>query len=120
MTNNAHSAHRQLTPAKLSKLGHRRQEIQAEIKKLEEEKAKIDGQIHTLDPDTPYAAGDLIITRTAFRGLDSAVIAKKFPAAKRPEFYKLSLDTAEFKKHFSAIELEAFQTVSYRISVKDA
>lgn len=109
-----------LTPAKLSKLGHRRREIMAQIKELTEEKAKIDAQVEQLDPGVPYEAEDLIISRTPIANLDAATIEKKFPPSKRPEFYKLTLDTAEFKKHFSAIELQDYQTVSYRINIKDA
>lgn len=109
-----------LTPSKLSKLGHRRREILEQIKELNNEKAKIDAQIEQLEPGIPHEADDLVITRTPIATLDAAIIAKKFPASKRPEFYKLTLDTAEFKKHFSAIELQDYQTVSYRINVKDA
>ena len=109
-----------LTPSKLSKLGHRRREIMDQIKELTDEKAKIDAQFEALEPGTPHEADDLVITRTPIATLDASIIAKKFPAAKRPEFYKLTLDTAEFKKHFSAIELQDYQTVSYRINVKDA
>lgn len=109
-----------LTPKKLSELAHRRQAVMDTIKELTAEKAQIDAQLELLDPGVPYEAGDLVITRTPIRALDAMIISKKFPPAKRPEFYKLALDTAEFKKHFSAIELEDFQTISYRTNVREA
>lgn len=109
-----------LNAKKLSELGHRRREVMAQIKELETEKAKIDAQLETLEPGVPHQAGDVIIIRTPVRGLDSTAITKKFPASKRPEFYKLTLDTAEFKKHFSEIERQAFEKITYRTNVQDA
>lgn len=109
-----------LTQKKLSELAHRRQELIERIKADTAEKSKIDAQLDTLEPGVAHEAGDLIIRRTPVRGLDATVITKKFPASKRPEFYKLTLDTAEFKKHFSEIELEAFQKITYRTNISEA
>jgi len=109
-----------LTPAKITKLAARRREVMSEIDKLTKEKAQIDAQLEALEPGHIYEAGDLVISRNPVRGLDSPLIEKTFPASRFPEYYKLTLDTAEFKKHFSAIDLENFQKISYRISIKEA
>lgn len=109
-----------LTQKKLAELAHRRQEVMEQLKELGAEKAKIDAQLETLEPGVPHEAGDLVVIRTPIRGLDADIITKKYPASKRPEFYKLTLDTAEFKKHFSEIERQAFEKISYRTNIREA
>lgn len=111
---------KKLTPKKLAELAARRVEVMDKLAALTKEKAQIDAQLETLDPGVPHEAGDYIIQRTPVRGLDTALIQTKYPANKRPEFYKLALDTTEFKKHFSEIELENFQQVSYRTKISEA
>lgn len=108
-----------LSANKLNKLAHRRVEVMLELAQLNKEKAAIDLELETLEPGKPYKAGDLRVVRTAVNMLDAPTIAEAFPASKRPEFYKLALDTAEFKKHFSAVELAAYQKPSYRITIKE-
>lgn len=103
-----------------TKLGIRRREIMATIKALEAEKAEIDAKLLDLDKDSEFKGDGVIVSFTPVRGLDNAFITKKYPAAKRPEFYKLTLDVAAFRQHFSPVELETFEKISYRINVKDA
>lgn len=103
-----------------TKLGARRREIMAAVDALNKEKAEIDAKLLALDLDETYTGDGVVVSFTPVHTLDSAFITKKYPASKRPEFYKLTLDTAEFKSHFSARELATFQKVTHRISVKDA
>lgn len=102
-----------------TQLGARRREIMNTIDALTKEKAEIDAELNKLDPSYEAEGDGIKLSFTAVRSLDTATIIKKFPASKRPEFYKLTLDTAEFKKHFSAHDLEPFQTVGRRINVKE-
>ncbi len=103
-----------------TQLAARRREIMETINALTKEKAAIDEELLSLDLSQDYVGDGVALSFTPVHTLDTAFITKKFPAAKRPEFYKLTLDTAEFKKHFSPNELEDFQKVTHRISVKDA
>lgn len=106
-----------LTKAQIAKLAARRMEVDQLIKDLTAEKAEITAKLDTL-PLGQTDAGDNIVTRTPFRTLDADLITTDFPASRNPEYYKLTLDTAEFKKHFSAVDLESYQKVTHRISVK--
>ena len=101
-----------------TQLAARRREIMDTITALTKEKAEIDEQLLLLDPSTDLAGDGVTLSFTPVHSLDTAFVTKKFPASKRPEFYKLALDTAEFKKHFSPNELEDFQRISYRINVR--
>lgn len=65
-----------------------------------------------------HEAGAREVTVTPFHTLDSALIEKKFPADKHPDFYKLTVDTAEVKRQIPAARLEQYQKVSNRITVK--
>lgn len=103
-----------------TKLAARLKEVNEAIKALTEEKAKLTEALLSNDTSQSYAGDGIVLSFTPVRTLDSTYIAKKFPATKRPEFYKLSLDTAEVKKHFAPNELETMQKVSYRINVKEA
>lgn len=109
-----------LTRAQITKLAARRKEVMALSAELAAEKADIDAKLLTVDLSESYEGNGVVLSFTPVHTLDSAFIEKKFPAAKRPEFYKLTLDTAEFKKHFAPNELATFQKVTHRISVKEA
>jgi len=63
-----------------------------QIKKLTEETDAIKAEIRELLPDGDYAADGLILSVTGKTVLDAAAFAKKYPAAKRPELYKLAPD----------------------------
>lgn len=102
-----------------TKLAARRQELMSTIKALTEEKAAIDAKLLALDLTKHYEGDGVALSFTPVRGLDNAIITKKFPASKRPEFYKLALDIGEFRKHFSPVEIETFEKISYRITVKE-
>lgn len=101
-----------------TQLAARRREIMDTINALTKEKAEIDEQLDLLPKDTDLSGDGVTLSFTPIHTLDTTFITKKFPASKRPEFYKLTLDTAEFKKHFSPNELEDFQKVTHRINVK--
>ena len=103
-----------------TQLAARRREVTEQIDALTKEKAEIDAKLLALDPKEEYTGDGVHLSFSPFRTLDTAYIAKKFPASKRPEFYKLTLDTAEFKKAFSANELETMQRITYRIKVTEA
>ena len=100
-----------------TQLAARRREIMDTINALTKEKAELDEKLLSLDLSQDYVGDGVALSFTPVHTLDTAFITKKFPASKRPEFYKLSLDTSEFKKHFSPNELEDFQRVSYRIKI---
>lgn len=103
----------------ITKLAARRREVAELIKQLTDEKNDLDAKLLTADKGKEYVGDGVSLSFTPVRNLDTATIVKKFPADKFPDYYKLSLDTPEFKKDFSARELEAFQTVAYRINVKE-
>src|SRR5690606_1122613 len=103
---------KKISPAKLAELAKRRYEIAAHLAELTQEKAKIDAQLDGL-PAGAYEAGEYIIQRNPRRMLDTEKIQQTFPPSRNPEYYKLTLDTAEFKKYFSDIQLEDFQKVAY-------
>lgn len=103
--------------AKLIEMAKRRVEVMATIKELEAEKAKIDAKLLTL-PVGHTEAGDLIVTITPFRLLDSSIIETKFPVEKFPDIYKLTLDTSAFKNIVAPKDLEKYQKVQNRLSVK--
>ena len=105
---------------KATKLAAERRELMDDIAALTKRKAEIDAELLKLDPDKTYTGDGVELSFTPVRGLDSALIAKRFPASRRPEFYKLSLDVAEFRKHFAEKDLEPYEKVSTRISVKAA
>ena len=108
-----------ITKAKLIEMAKRRVEVMAEIKELEAEKAKIDAKLLALDLTKDYTGDGVRLSFTPVRGLDNAAIVKKFPAAKRPEFYKLALDITAFRQHFSPVELESFEKITHRIKVEE-
>lgn len=101
-----------------TQLAARRREIMDQIAALTKEKTAIDEKLLELDPDTDLTGDGVSLSFTPVHSLDTAFVTKKFPVSKHPEFYKLALDTTEFKKHFSPNELEDFQKVTYRINVK--
>lgn len=101
-----------------TQLAARRREIMDTIAALTKEKAEIDAQLDLLPRDTDLTGDGVHLSFSPVRGLDTEFITKKFPATKRPEFYKLVLDTAEFKKHFSPNELVDFEKITYRTNVK--
>ena len=102
-----------------TKLAARRREVMEQIDALTKEKAQLDAQLLDLDLDQAYSGDGVLLTFTKVHSLDSVYITKRYPATKHPEFYKLALDTAEFKKHFSPKELETMQKITHRISIKD-
>lgn len=108
-----------LTPRTITKLAARRKEIDRLLKELTDEKAEISERLLQADYGQEYVGDGVKLTFTPVHTLDTAFITKKFPASKRPEFYKLTLDTAEFKKHFAPNELETFQKVTHRINVQE-
>lgn len=81
-------------------------------------KAEIDAELLKLDLDKTYTGDGVELSFTRVHSLDSALIEKRFPASRRPELYKLMLDTAEVKKAFSANDLEKYQKISTRISIR--
>lgn len=101
-----------------TQLAARRREIMDTINELTKEKAAIDEELDLLPRDTDLMGDGVSLSFTPIHSLDTGFITKKFPADKHPDYYKLQLDTAEFKKHFSPKQLETFQKVTYRISVK--
>lgn len=103
---------------KATKLAAERRELMDSIAALTKRKAEIDAELLKLDPDKTYTGDGVELSFTSVHGLDSALIAKRFPASRRPEFYKLSLDVAEFRKHFAEKDLEPYEKVSTRINVK--
>lgn len=103
---------------KATKLAAERREIMDDIAMLTKRKAAIDAELLKLDPDKTYAGDGVELSFTSVHSLDSTLIEKRFPASRRPELYKLTLDTAEVKKAFSANDLEKYQKVSTRINVK--
>ena len=103
---------------KVTKLAAERRELMDDIAMLTKRKAEIDAKLLKLDPDKTYTGDGVELSFTRVHSLDSALIAKRFPASRRPEFYKLSLDVAEFRKHFAEKDLEPYEKVSTRISVK--
>lgn len=104
--------------ARLTKLAAERKKVMADIATLSERKAEIDAILLTADLSETYEGEGIALSFTAVHTLDPAIITKKYPAAKFPDFYKLTLDTPAFKKNFSEVQLSAFQKVSHRISVK--
>lgn len=103
----------------LTKLAARRREVMEEMAALGKEKAEIDAKLLAADLDEVYTGNGVELSFTSVRNLDGPTITKKFPADKYPDYYKLTLDTPEFKRHFSAVDLEQFQVVSHRINVKE-
>ena len=101
----------------ITKLAARRREVAELIKNLTDEKNELDAKLLTADPSKKYVGDGVSLSFTPVRTLDTPTIVKKYPAEKFPDFYKLALDTPEFKKNFSDRELEAFQKISYRINV---
>lgn len=97
----------------------RRKEVMAAIDALTKEKAEIDARLLALDLTKDYTGDGVRLSFTPVQGLDNAAITKKFPAAKRPEFYKLALDIAAFRRHFSPVELESFEKITHRIKVEE-
>lgn len=107
-----------LTKAQLTKLAAERKAITSQIDELTKRKATIDEKLLSADLDQTYVGNGVALSYTPVHGLDTALIAKRFPASKRPEFYKLTLDTPAFRKHFSQVELEAFEKVTHRIKIE--
>lgn len=97
----------------------RRKEVMAAIDALTKEKAEIDARLLALDLTKDYTGDGVRLSFTPVHGLDNAAITKKFPAAKRPEFYKLALDITAFRQHFSPVELESFEKITHRIKVEE-
>lgn len=107
-----------LTSRTITKLAAERKEVMAQIDELTKRKAAIDERLRQADTAQTYRGDGVELSFTPVRVLDTPTILKKFPATTHPDFYKLTLDTPEFKKHFSAIELEAYQKVTHRINVR--
>ena len=103
---------------KVTKLAAERRELMDDIAMLTKRKAEIDAKLLKLDPDKTYTGDGVELSFTRVHSLDSALIAKRFPASRRPEFYKLSLDVAECRKHFAEKDLEPYEKISTRINVK--
>ena len=101
-----------------TQLAARRREIMDTINALTKEKAELDEKLLSLDLSQDYVGDGVTLSFTPVHTLDTAFITKKFPASKRPEFYKLSLDVGEFRRHFSSVEIEDFEKLTYRINVK--
>lgn len=108
-----------LTPAMITKLAAERRDLMAQIDELTKRKKLIDEKLLSADKSKTYTGNDVEVSYTPIHTLDSDIITKKFPADEHPDYYKLALDTVEFKKHFSPKQLEEFQKVSYRIKVVD-
>ncbi len=81
-------------------------------------KAEIDAELLKLDPDKTYAGDGVELSFTPVRGLDNVLIEKRFPPSRRPELYKITLDTKEVRKAFSANELAKYESTTTRINVK--
>jgi hypothetical protein len=109
-----------LTPRTITKLAAERKEVMAQIDELTKRKAEIDERLLQADTAQTYRGNGIELSFTAVHTLDAALITKKYPATKFPDFYKLTLDTPAFKKNFSANDLAKLQKVSHRISVKIA
>lgn len=109
-----------LTPKKLATLAARRHEVTTLLAALTKEKAQIDAQLEVLEPGKFYETGDYVVSRTPRAMLDADLISKEFPPSQRPELYKLTLDTAEFKRYFSPVDQESYQKISYVTKVVEA
>ena len=108
-----------ISKAQAVKLGARRKEVTDLIAKLTKEKEILDHKLLSLDTSEIYEGEGIVLSFTPVRTLDTKFITSEYPASKNPEFYKLSLDTASFKQHFSPEELSTFQQISYRIKVDE-
>ena len=104
---------------KATKLAAERREIMDDIAMLTKRKAEIDAELLKLDPNKTYAGDGVELSFTPVRGLNSALIEKRFPPSRRPELYKLTLDTKEVRKAFSANELEKYENITTRINVNE-
>ena len=98
-------------------LAARRKEVTEQIAALIKEKAALDEKLHDLDPAQTYQGNGVTLSFVPVRTVDYDFMAKEFPADKRPDLYKLTLDTAEVKKQFSPLELQGWQTINYRIKI---
>lgn len=110
------AARKKSTPTQLAT---RRREVTEQIAALTKEKAELDEKLLALDTSEVYEGDGIRLSFTKVHTLDTTYIAKKYPASKNPEFYKLALDTAEFKKAFSTNDLATMQKISYRINISD-
>lgn len=108
-----------LTNAQITKLAARRKEIDKLLKELNTERDQISAKLLSLDPETVAKGNGVTLSFSPYRELDKGFIEKKFPPSSHPDYYKLTLDGEAFKKDFSPKELEAFKTLTYRISVKE-
>ena len=104
---------------KATKLAAERRELMDSIAALTKRKAEIDAELLKLDPNKTYTGDGVELSFTPVRGLDNALIEKRFPASRRPELYKLTLDTKEVRKAFSVNELAKYESVTTRINVKE-
>lgn len=112
-------ANKKLTPAQSKKFhaaAIELAEVKAVLKTNEARKKELEELLSPLSVGK-YEFEDLTISITEVMLPDTDAIEEAFPADKRPEFYKLAVDTAEFKKHFSPIELRKYQKPSRRTNV---
>ena len=108
-----------LTAAQATKLAARRKAIDKELEALNKERAAISEKLLSLDPETVAEGNGVQLSFSPYRQLDTKFIERRFPASKFPELYDLKLSTAEFKKSISANDLAAYQTITYRINIKE-
>ncbi len=106
-------------PPRATQLAAERRTLMEQIAALTKRKNEIDEALLALDLDETYTGDGVTLSFTPVRNIDTAFVTKKFPASKHPEFYKLTFDTTEFRRHFSDIEIEDFIKISHRIKVEE-
>ena len=106
-----------MTRTQVAAAASRLKEIDAKVEALTNEKNDLKAKLGELKVGE-YAAGDYKLIVSTTKTVDAVKATKEFPADKFPEFYKLSLDVTEFRRHFSAVQVEKYLKTSPRITVK--
>lgn len=106
-----------LSKKKAEALLDEREALKVELDEKAARLKEIDDQLKTLDPGE-HKIGEHLVTITEVRTLSAPLVEKKYPATRFPDFYKLTVDTAEVKRQVPAAKLPDLQTVSKRLSVK--
>jgi hypothetical protein len=110
---------RKLSTATITKLAKERREVTAQLAELTKRKDELDAKLLSVDTSKTYEGEGIALSFTPVARLDEPTITAKFTVVEYPDYYTLKLDTAEFKKHFSPVDLVAYQKISHRINIRD-